>query len=229
MYGIKTCGMKSYLKVFEESGYKIKVENEKLTIKTDEKHRVSIKKMESPFRGIVPHYEVYAVVNKVQYAFFGDEKNTIIHLARLLQVFIDTYTETNHDTFILDIRNLVRYTYSFFKNHVEKLPLVAYDRDVRDSARLVDFTTYDIQDDRLKINILCPHVTSHGFVLYRGTKLIDFDDTKVYESFLRFKYRFEEEGVDPRTPYTEELEKKFTLLQMLLIREVFNYYYYQKS
>lgn len=36
MYGIKTCGIKSYLKVFEEKlGYKMKLNNGKLTIKAE--------------------------------------------------------------------------------------------------------------------------------------------------------------------------------------------------
>lgn len=226
MYGIKTCGIKSYLKVFEELDYIMELRKNKLYIGYDDKHMITIRKFKVPYENIPPHYQIFASINGVQFGFFGDEKNTIIHLARLLQFFIDdTYIKANLDTFILDIRNLVRYTYSFFKNTVEKLPLLEFNRDVRDSNTLLDFTTYDIKDDGLKINILSPHVTSHGFVLYRGTKLIDFDDTKMYESFLRFKYLFEKEGVDPRAPYTEELEKKFTLLQMLLIKEVFNYYY----
>ena len=224
MYGIKTCGIKSYLKVFEELGYKIELNNGKLTIKADEKHRVSIKKMESPFRGMSPHYEVFAVVNKIQYVFFGNEENTVIHLARLLQVFLDDYTEANHDTFILDIRNLVRYTYSFFKNHVENLPLVAYDMDVRDSVRLNEFTTYSIEEDGLIINILSPHITPYGLIITRGTKKIKFDDTKEYESILRFKYLFEESSIDSETLGTKELDGKYTLLQLNLMKEVFKYH-----
>lgn len=224
MYGIKTCGIKSYLKVFEELGYKKEINNGKLTIKADEKHRVSIKKMESPFRGMSPHYEVFAVVNKIQYVFFGNEENTVIHLARLLQVFLDDYTEANHDTFILDIRNLVRYTYSFFKNHVENLPLVAYDRDVRDSVRLNEFTTYSIEEDGLIINILSPHITPYGLIITRGTKKIKFDDTKEYESILRFKYLFEESSIDSETLGTKELDGKYTLLQIKLMKEVFKYH-----
>lgn len=224
MYGIKTCGIKSYLKVFEELGYKKEINNGKLTIKADEKHRVSIKKMESPFRGMSPHYEVFAVVNKIQYVFFGNEENTVIHLARLLQVFLDDYTEANHDTFILDIRNLVRYTYSFFKNHVENLPLVAYDRDVRDSVRLNEFTTYSIEEDGLIINILSPHITPYGLIITRGTKKIKFDDTKEYESILRFKYLFEESSIDAETLRTRELDGKYTLLQLNLMKEVFKYH-----
>ena len=224
MYGVKTCGIKSYLKVFEELGYKKEINNGKLTIKADEKHRVSIKKMESPFRGMSPHYEVFAVVNKIQYVFFGNEENTVIHLARLLQVFIDTYIEANHDTFILDIRNLVRYTYSFFKNHIENLPLVAYDRDVRDSVRLNEFTTYKIEEDGLIINILSPHITPYGLIITRGTKKIKFDDTKEYESILRFKYLFEESSIDSETLGTKELDGKYTLLQIKLMKEVFKYH-----
>lgn len=225
MYGIKTCGIKSYLKVFEEKlGYKIELNNGKLTIKADEKHKVSIKKMESPFRGMSPHYEVYTVINKEQYAFFGNEENTVIHLARLLQVFIDDYVEANHDTFILDIRNLVRYTYSFFKNHIENLPLVAYDRDVRDSVRLNEFTTYTIEEDGLVINILSPHITPYGLIITRGTKKIKFDDTKEYESILRFKYLFEERNIDFETLLTKEFDGKYTLLQKLLMKEVFEYH-----
>lgn len=171
-----------------------------------------------------PHYEVFAVVNKIQYVFFGNEENTVIHLARLLQVFLDDYTEANHDTFILDIRNLVRYTYSFFKNHVENLPPVAYDKDVRDSVRLNEFTTYSIEEDGLIINILSPHITPYGLIITRGTKKIKFDDTKEYESILRFKYLFEESSIDSETLRTKELDGKYTLLQMNLMKEVFKYH-----
>lgn len=225
MYGVKTCGIKSYLRVFEEKlGYEMDLNNEKLTIKADEKHKVSIKKMESPFRGMSPHYEIYTIINKIQYAFFGNEENTIIHLARLLQFFIGTYVEANHDTFILDIRNLVRYTCSFFKNHIENLPLVAYDRDVRDSVRLNEFTTYSIEEDGLEINILSPHNTPYGFIITRGTKKIKFDDTEEYESILRFKYSFEEKGLDYEDIRTKEFDGKYTLLQILLMKEVFEYH-----
>ena len=151
---MKTYGIKSYLNVFKGLGFEMEEDKGKITIGYDVKNRVTIRKMESPFRGMNPHYEVYSTVNKIQYCFFGNEENTVIHLARILQSFIaDTYIEANLDTFILDIRNLVRYTYSFFKNHIEKLPLIPYDRDVRDSVRLNEFTTYSIEEDGLIINI----------------------------------------------------------------------------
>lgn len=225
MYGIKTCGIKSYLNVFKELGFEMEVDERKMTIGYDVKNRVTIRKMESPFRGMDPHYQVYSTVNKIQYCFFGNEENTVIHLARILQSFIaDTYIEANLDTFILDIRNLVRYTYSFFKNHIEKLPLIAYDRDVRDSVRLNEFTTYSIEEDGLTINILSPHNTPYGFIVTRGTKKIKFDDTKEYESFLRFKYLFEERGIDSENFDTEGLDDKYTLLQINLMKEVFKYH-----